>query len=149
MFNSECPIGNVQTYWTCCTIDSKCEEGEGDCDNNSECIGDLVCGTDNCLGSEHPQLGDCCEKPTPSTTTTTAATTPTTTWPDGMFKPNYSKHIFSIGMYVLENPSGMGKGPSCTQADDLGVKKKTNHQFHRAPYKKNQKIWWDLQLALQ
>ena len=36
---------------SCC--DSKpggCSVGEGDCDNDSHCAGDLVCGKDNCDG---------------------------------------------------------------------------------------------------
>ena len=34
--------------WTCCTNNGPCAMGEGDCDNDSECAGNLVCGTDNC-----------------------------------------------------------------------------------------------------
>ena len=79
LFNSECPVMNGPVYWTCCTTENPCKEGEGDCDYNYECVGDLVCGTDNCIGAEHPSTGDCCEKPTPSTTTTTT----TTTFPEG------------------------------------------------------------------
>ena len=79
LFNSECPVQNGPVYWTCCTTDNPCKEGEGDCDYNYECVGDLVCGTDNCIGAEHPSTGDCCEKPSPSTTTTTT----TTTFPEG------------------------------------------------------------------
>ena len=44
-------------------------------------------------------------------------------------------------MYVLEKPSGMGKVPPCTPADNLGVKRKTNYQFYRALDEKNQKNW--------
>ena len=32
----------------CCTSSSPCALGEGDCDNDSDCNGNLVCGTDNC-----------------------------------------------------------------------------------------------------
>ena len=42
---------------TCCGGDSCCDTkpggclvGEGDCDNDSHCKGDLVCGKDNCGG---------------------------------------------------------------------------------------------------
>jgi len=32
----------------CCTALNQCGEYEGDCDNNNDCKGDLVCGVDNC-----------------------------------------------------------------------------------------------------
>ena len=44
----------------CCRVDDPCGEGEGDCDENRECVGDLVCGKDNC-GEEFPLQADCCE----------------------------------------------------------------------------------------
>ena len=44
--------------WSCCTYYSKCGLGEGDCDHNSDCTGDLVCGHNNCPAG-HPGL-DCC-----------------------------------------------------------------------------------------
>ena len=43
----------------CCTADNPCGEGDGDCDNDSECSGDLVCGTDNCPWGDND---DCCIK---------------------------------------------------------------------------------------
>ena len=49
----------------CCTETNPCEEGDGDCDLDSQCSGDLVCGIDNCnleglsrFNSRH----DCCKK---------------------------------------------------------------------------------------
>ena len=33
---------------SCCTSDNPCNLGEGDCDTDEHCIGDLVCGTNNC-----------------------------------------------------------------------------------------------------
>ena len=33
---------------SCCTYSVPCNEGEGDCDADSQCTGDLVCGVDNC-----------------------------------------------------------------------------------------------------
>jgi len=50
---------------SCC--DSRpggCPEGEGDCDMDSHCAGELVCGEDNCNGSGFDSTDDCCEKPT-------------------------------------------------------------------------------------
>ena len=48
----------------CCTKQNPCAKGEGDCDKDHDCIGDLVCGKDNChddLG--FPYWGDCCKGP--------------------------------------------------------------------------------------
>merc|ERR1711971_748093 len=48
----------------CCTKEKPCNKGEGDCDKDHDCIGDLVCGKDNChdeLG--FPWWGDCCKEP--------------------------------------------------------------------------------------
>ena len=46
----------------CCSVTNPCGVGEGDCDINRECIGDLVCGTDNC-GPEFESNADCCFDP--------------------------------------------------------------------------------------
>ena len=50
--------------WACCSNSSPCNVGGGDCDNDSECAGNLSCGTDNCIndfpsGSWH-STADCC-----------------------------------------------------------------------------------------
>ena len=45
--------------WACCTALYPCELGEGDCDNDGECVGSLVCGTDNC-GGIFASSADCC-----------------------------------------------------------------------------------------
>ena len=45
--------------WTCCTSSSQCGHGEGDCDYDSDCAGDLVCGTNNCADGVSGL--DCCE----------------------------------------------------------------------------------------
>ena len=53
---------------SCCTGSSLCGEGEGDCDEDRDCAGDLVCGTDNCSRGPLGQVvsfdfdDDCCEK---------------------------------------------------------------------------------------
>ena len=46
--------------------------GHGDCDNDSECSGDLVCGTDNCqdFNPVAQRTADCCKDPASVTTTT-------------------------------------------------------------------------------
>ena len=44
----------------CCI--GQCEEGEGDCDKDEDCKGDLVCGTDNCRVPQGilNEFDDCC-----------------------------------------------------------------------------------------
>ena len=44
---------------SCCSDDSRCGLGEGDCDSDSHCAGDLTCGTDNCAAGA--SYMDCCE----------------------------------------------------------------------------------------
>ena len=43
---------------SCCTSSAPCGEGQGDCDHDDQCAGDLVCGTDNCAAG-HRNM-DCC-----------------------------------------------------------------------------------------
>ena len=47
---------------SCCTSSYPCVTGEGDCDSDSDCAGDLVCGTDNCrnFDSAYTAEADCC-----------------------------------------------------------------------------------------
>ena len=53
--------------WDCCTAKDPCYVGEGDCDNDKECAGDLVCGKNNCPAGFKAKFGknkpDCCEEP--------------------------------------------------------------------------------------
>ena len=57
--------GEPKTDWDGCN-DEECDEGEGDCDNDSQCAGDLICGKNNCLedySSEESNWAsgaDCC-----------------------------------------------------------------------------------------
>ena len=46
----------------CCSVTAPCAINQGDCDENSECQGDLVCGKDNCP-APFPSTADCCESP--------------------------------------------------------------------------------------
>ena len=49
---------------SCCKPSKQCLEGEGDCDENNDCIGNLLCGVDNCdqrLGFS--AYSDCCYDP--------------------------------------------------------------------------------------
>jgi len=53
----------------CCTKEKPCDVGEGDCDTNDQCRGQLVCGSNNCPkdGFDWDSGDDCCfnfeEKP--------------------------------------------------------------------------------------
>ena len=59
--------GNPSTDWNCCSDTSPCMLGGGDCDDDSQCQGDLVCGSENCLsdysstGSNWVEGADCCK----------------------------------------------------------------------------------------
>ena len=47
--------------WSCCTTTNQCGIGEGDCDTDSQCSGNLKCGTDNCdTAVGFPSAYDCC-----------------------------------------------------------------------------------------
>merc|ERR1711936_395533 len=52
----------------CCTPESPCPEGEGDCEIDNDCAGNLVCGNNNCkqFGSFFHEKDDCCVKPSVS-----------------------------------------------------------------------------------
>ena len=43
----------------CCTAENPCGEGDGDCDNDDECLGPLVCGIHNCPWGDGD---DCCRR---------------------------------------------------------------------------------------
>ena len=45
-------------HWSCCSDTTPCGVGEGDCDRDSHCAGDLKCGKDNCPAG-HGNM-DCC-----------------------------------------------------------------------------------------
>ena len=47
----------------CCTKWNPCQEYEGDCDSDDQCIGDLRCGENNCPlhGRDWDDDDDCCE----------------------------------------------------------------------------------------
>ena len=54
---------------SCCTGFNQCSEGEGDCDLDSDCFGDLMCGQGNGLDNNcdsslgFPASHDCCYDP--------------------------------------------------------------------------------------
>jgi len=49
----------------CCTAGSPCIEGEGDCEVDNECSGNLVCGNNNCkaFAAFFHEKDDCCVQP--------------------------------------------------------------------------------------
>ena len=61
--------GNQTFSSSCCTSVSPCGINEGDCDDNFECQGVLVCGIDNCINilpsDNFPSSHDCCYSPFP------------------------------------------------------------------------------------
>ena len=50
------PAKNVGS---CCATSGPCGLGEGGCDSDSDCTGDLVCGENNCLAGNLEM--DCCK----------------------------------------------------------------------------------------
>ena len=58
--------GSPSTDWNCCSDVLPCIEGQGDCDEDSQCEGDLTCGENNCLNdfstssSNWVTEADCC-----------------------------------------------------------------------------------------
>ena len=55
--------GRPSIDWDCCTPQSPCGVGKGDCDTDSDCSGALKCGNNNCIESEKHwhDKADCCE----------------------------------------------------------------------------------------
>ena len=49
----------------CCSKATPCDLGDGDCDEDNQCLGSLVCGSSNCDSSRVAYGGadDCCENP--------------------------------------------------------------------------------------
>ena len=47
---------------SCCTTNNLCGLEQGNCEDDSECIYELICGTNNC-GANFPEGTNCCRKP--------------------------------------------------------------------------------------
>ena len=47
----------------CCSFESPCGLAEGDCDYDNECLGGLLCGTNNCFFFLFSYGFDCCYHP--------------------------------------------------------------------------------------
>ena len=53
-------IGDIKDgVYECCSSSNQCGLNEGDCDDDIECSGNLICGDDNCP-SHFPSDADCC-----------------------------------------------------------------------------------------
>ena len=50
--------------WGCCSSSQPCGVSEGHCSNDDECLGLLLCGTDNCF-TPFSSSADCCYDPFP------------------------------------------------------------------------------------
>ena len=73
-FEARCN-GNQNNTWDCCSymllnpnnLNHLCGENEGDCDDDLDCVGNLLCGTNNCLNIEpldnFSSNHDCCYNP--------------------------------------------------------------------------------------
>ena len=59
--SSRCASGTHAQIQECCGTNNPCDEGQGDCDKDSECSGNLICGKNNCNRSQFPSnKTDCC-----------------------------------------------------------------------------------------
>ena len=58
----DCCRESVNFDWNYCSPLHQCGAGEGDCDSDDECSGDLLCGRDNCkdFGDNEDSTKDCC-----------------------------------------------------------------------------------------
>ena len=64
--NPNCNLNTWESYNNeCCSTEKPCGLGEGDCDVDEECIGNHVCGENNCRqdGSGFTAQADCCQLP--------------------------------------------------------------------------------------
>ena len=57
---SICNGGSKKQIQHCCASARPCKENQGDCDNDSQCEGNLVCGKNNCGRSFTWKWADCC-----------------------------------------------------------------------------------------
>ena len=54
-----CTLSNGYSSGSCCSSYFQCDLGEGDCDKDEDCLGDYICGDNNCV-SPFPANHDCC-----------------------------------------------------------------------------------------
>ena len=46
--------------WSYCSATNQCDAGQGDCDSDTHCKGDLTCGSNNCT-PPFEEGCDCCK----------------------------------------------------------------------------------------
>ena len=51
---------SIAETWGCCSSSNPCGADEGDCDSDNDCLGNLKCGFNNCVGSQFLPTADCC-----------------------------------------------------------------------------------------
>ena len=56
--HGQCRLNSDTIDWSRCSQDSPCADGDGDCDNHTDCEGTLICGNDTCASG--PSTMDCC-----------------------------------------------------------------------------------------
>ena len=56
--NNLCRLNSYSTDWSLCSQEAPCADGEGDCDDHTDCQGALLCGNGNCAMG--PTGMDCC-----------------------------------------------------------------------------------------
>ena len=63
MFAGAC-LG-LSSDWDCCTPNSPCNQGEGNCNEHSDCAAGLKCGENNCrdFRDTAEPLANCCFEP--------------------------------------------------------------------------------------
>merc|ERR1719376_1177632 len=118
---------------SCCSPTSPCGEGQGDCDTNNDCLGELVCVNDGCDRTTFPSFDstdDCClmlsTTPDPSTVT---GTNPTTIYPETdstTISPTSTTTVVPLpclggdSCCSPSSPCGEGQGDCDRDADCLG-----------------------------
>ena len=86
--NSRCASGTHSQIQECCGTNDPCDEGQGDCDKDSECSGNLICGKNNCDRSRFPSnKTDCC-------TSIGADLT------QGIDDPNFFSNIWALVVFI-------------------------------------------------
>ena len=55
-----CTGGTRSEIGHCCTSNNPCDIHQGDCDNDSHCKGNLICGKNNCGSAFTWTYADCC-----------------------------------------------------------------------------------------
>ena len=103
--------------WDCCTAENPCYVGEGDCDKDEQCAGELVCGKRNCPDTFKARAfgrrPDCCQQPTsfPAQEESTEAASPAEPQPKTKAACNPAKcEKFTFQCCTPDSPCFAGEG---------------------------------------